>query len=207
MFLLLADDHPLMRRGVIEVIQRAWPQARFAEASSAAEMFGLLRAECPDVLVLDLSLPDRDGLDCLVEVARRYPALPVLILSMHQEQVFALRALDQGAMGYLTKDRAATDVVGAIERLLAGRRYISPDLAEQLATRREAESAPHERLSAREFRVMRALAVGTSLTDIATQLSLSPKTVTTYRARVLTKLGIENNAELVRYCVAHKLID
>ena len=103
--------------------------------------------------------------------------------------------------------RQHADKQGVDKRLLAGRRYISPDLAEQLATRREAESAPHERLSAREFRVMRALAVGTSLTDIATQLSLSPKTVTTYRARVLTKLGIENNAELVRYCVAHKLID
>lgn len=205
---LLADDHPLMRQGVISVLRAAFPSARFEEVSSAAELFAYLAAQRPDLLILDLSLPDRHGLDCLADLARRQPSLPVLILSMHAEQTFALRALDLGAMGYLTKDHASDEIVAAVRRIRSGRRYISSDLADVLAEQRGApQTAAHEALSAREFRVLRELARGEALTAIAERLSLSPKTVTTYRARILIKLGLANNAELVRYCVEHGLVE
>ncbi len=208
MRITIADDHPLMRRGVIDVVHASLPAVEFDEANDAAGLFAKLRVVRPDLVILDLSLPDRHGLDCLAEITRRYVGLPVLILSMHAEHTFGLRALDQGAMGYLTKDRAVQDIVTAIERIAAGRRYVGLDLAEAVIARRaEGQVAHHERLSAREFRVMCALARGDSLASIATQLTLSPKTVTTYRARVLTKLEVHSNAELVRYCVVHKLID
>jgi two-component system, NarL family, invasion response regulator UvrY len=205
---VLADDHPLMRHGVISVLHTAFADARFDEVSSAAELFARLAVAAPHLVILDLSLPDRHGLDCLGELARRHPDVPVLILSMHAEQTFALRALDLGAMGYLTKDRAREEIVGAVKRILGGRRYISSDLAEVLARQRSTpQRLPHEELSAREFRVLRELARGESLTTIAERLALSPKTVTTYRARILTKLGLANNAELVRYCVTHELVE
>ncbi|MBK8957852.1 MAG: response regulator transcription factor [Proteobacteria bacterium] len=205
---LLADDHPLTRQGVISVLRHAFADARFDEVSSAGELFARIGVAAPDVVILDLSLPDRHGLDCLGELARRHPAVPVLILSMHAEDTFALRALDLGAMGYLTKDRASEEIVGAVKRIRSGRRYISSDLAETLAMQRNAPQAlPHEALSAREFRVLRELARGEPLISIADRLALSPKTVTTYRARILTKLGLANNAELVRYCIEHGLVE
>ena len=167
-----------------------------------------MRTAPADLVILDLSLPDRHGLQCLSGLGKRHPGLPVLVSSMHAEEVFALRALEQGAMGYLTKDRAVDEITTALERIRLGRRYIGPDLADAIAARRlgEQRGAAHERLSEREFRVLREVALGRPLAVIAERMHLSPKTVTTYRARLLTKLGLETNAELVRYCVEHQLI-
>lgn len=205
---VIADDHPLMRRGIVDVLRTRWPQARYDEADDAGALQALLADAVPDLVILDLSLPDQHGLDCLGELQRRHPALAVLILSMHDEQSWGLRALERGAMGYVTKDRAPTELVNAVERIARGRRYVGPELGEALATRRMVggEQA-HERLSQREFRVLRQLARGDSIATIGAAMFLSPKTITTYRARLLSKLGLRNNAELVRYCLDHRLTD
>jgi two-component system, NarL family, invasion response regulator UvrY len=204
---VIADDHPLLRRGIVEVLRGRWPQARYHEADDAAGLFHALEIGTPDLVILDLSLPDRHGLDCLAALRRLHPQLPVLVLSMHDEQSWGMRVLDSGAMGYLTKERAPTELVSAVDRILRGRRYVGPELGEILVSRRTAgESLAHEQLSEREFRVLQLLARGESLTAIAAQLFLSPKTITTYRARLLTKLGLRNNAELVRYCVDQGLV-
>ncbi len=211
MNIVLTDDHPLVRRGIKEILQEAMRDAVVHEAQDAASLMATLRREAIDLVILDLSLPDRHGLDCLAEIRQRNSApLPqVLVLSMHAEERFALRALELGADGYVTKDRAPEDIVQAIRRIQAGGRYISPEVAEALASRAFGSNAQprHETLSPREFRVLRELARGRSPGEIAAQLFISSKTVSTYRSRVLHKLGLGSTAELTRYCLEHDLID
>ena len=211
MNIVLTDDHPLVRRGIKEILQESLHSAVVHETQDAAGLMATLRREAIDLVILDLSLPDRHGLDCLVEITQRRTARApqVLILSMHAEKRFALRALELGAHGYLTKDRAPEEIIHAVRRIVAGGRYISPEVAEALAERAFGahRQAPHENLSPREFRVLRDLARGCTQTDIAAQLFISSKTVSTYRSRVLHKLGLSSTAELTRYCLEHDLID
>jgi DNA-binding NarL/FixJ family response regulator len=204
---LLVDDHAVVRRGVRAILEDEMPGIFVAEAASGDEALAAL-AEPPDAIVLDLSMPGRDGFDLLAEIKHRHPKVPVLIMSLHGEEQFALRALRAGASGYLTKSAAPEQLVSAITKVLRGGRYISESLAERLAADvgGTASSTPHERLSDREFDVMRGIASGRSVSEIAAQMHLSVKTVSTYRTRLLEKMGMTTNAELTRYALEAGLV-
>ena len=208
---LLVDDHPALRRGMKSILEDAIAGVQVAEAGDgdeALEVLGAAEARPFDVVVLDLSMPGRSGIDLLAEVKHRYPKVPVLIMSLHGEEQFAVRSLRAGASGYLTKTSAPELLVVAVQKLARGGRYISESLAERLAADvgGKTASAPHERLSDREFEVMRGLASGQSVSEIAEQLKLSVKTVSTYRARLLEKLGMATNAEVTRYAIQNGLV-
>lgn len=204
---LLVDDHAVVRRGVRSILEDHLPTISIAEASNGDEALAAL-AEKFDAVILDLSMPGRDGFDLLTEIKHRHPKLPVLIMSLHGEEQFALRALRAGAAGYLTKSTAPEQLVAAITKVLRGSRYISETLAERLAADVGAASAasPHEKLSDREFDVMRGIASGRSVSEIAAQMHLSVKTVSTYRTRLLEKMGMSSNAELTRYALEAGLV-
>jgi len=175
-----------------------------AEASNGEEALAAL-AQPFDAVVLDLTMPGRSGIDLLAEIKHRYPKLPVLIMSLHGEEQFAVRALRAGASGYLTKSAAPEQLVSALARIVRGGRYISESLAERLAADPSGAATPHERLSDREFEVLRGIASGQTVSEIAARMHLSVKTVSTYRARLLEKMGMATNAELTRYALAHGL--
>ncbi|HEX5057718.1 MAG TPA: response regulator transcription factor [Kofleriaceae bacterium] len=204
---LLVDDHAVVRRGVRAILEDHLPAVAVSEASNGDEALAAI-AEKFDAVVLDLSMPGRDGFDLLTEIKHRQPKLPVLIMSLHGEEQFALRALRAGAAGYLTKSTAPEQLVAAITKVLRGGRYISESLAERLAADvgLEAPGTPHERLSDREFDVMRGIASGRSVSEIAAQMHLSVKTVSTYRTRLLEKMGMSSNAELTRYALEAGLV-
>lgn len=206
---LIVDDHPMIRRGVRGLIEEAYPDAAIGEAAGGDEALGLLRIGGFDLVTLDLSMPTMGGLELLGRIRRQFPGQKVLVLSMHAEREFAVRCLDAGAAGYITKERGPDELLGAMTRILAGRRYVSPDMAEALVDESigAGAGARHDRLSAREFAVLRLLGQGSTVSDIADRMSLSPKTVSTYRSRILEKLGLANNVELARYCTRHGLID
>lgn len=209
MRILMVDDHPVVRAGVAQLIRARWPQAELAEAGSLAEALRRLPDGAWQAIVLDLSLPDASGLEGLNRLRRMAPDTPLLVLSMHAEAAYAARALQAGAAGYLTKDRAGEELIAALQRVLAGGRYVTASLAEALAGLL-AGPAPHrpahEALSAQEHRVLLLLAQGKSVGEAAAAMHLSVKTVSTYRARVLEKLGLHTNADLTRYCLTHGLI-
>lgn len=205
--ILVADDHALVRKGLIQLLARQHDFAEFGEAASAAEALALVTRQSWDILLLDLALPDASGLEVLQRVRELRPALPVLIVSMYPEDQLGERLLQAGASGYLTKEAAPEELVHAIRRLLRGQKYVSPALEAQMAERPSgAQTSRHERLSAREFEVMLLLAAGRPIHIIARRLGVSPKTVTTYRARVLTKMRMATNAELTHYAVQQRLI-
>lgn len=205
--ILLADDHAIVRHGLRELLQEAFPEARFGEAGTAAEAVQAARSGEWDLLVLDLSLPGRSGLDALKDVKAARPKLPVLILSMYPEKQFAVRALKAGAAGYLTKQSAPAELVDAVRKVLRGGRWVSASVAELLAAEVGGDTArePHETLSDREFQVLRLIASGFSLTAIGEELSVSVQTVSTYRTRLLEKMGLSTNAELTKYVQLHGL--
>jgi DNA-binding NarL/FixJ family response regulator len=207
MRIIIADDHPIVRRGVHDILTESFKELDVVEVDTAGAMFARMK-ETFDLVLLDLSLPDRNGLDCLGQLKKMHPQLPVLILSMHAEEHFAVRALKTGASGYLTKDKAADELVRAVKRIMSGGRYVSSELAEHLAAELtgEASKAPHELLSDREFRVLRLIGAGKSVGEIAQELFLSVKTVSTYRARLLTKMQMRTNADLTRYCIQNHLV-
>jgi DNA-binding NarL/FixJ family response regulator len=204
---LLVDDHAVVRRGVRAILEDHLPGIAIAEAGNGDEALAAL-ANPFDAVVLDLSMPGRDGFDLLAEIKHRLPKLPVLIMSLHGEEQFALRALRAGAAGYLTKSTAPEQLVAAVTKVLRGGRYISESLADRLAADVgvQAVGSPHERLSDREFDVMRGIASGRSVSEIAAQMHLSVKTVSTYRARLLDKMGMTSNAELTRYALEAGLV-
>lgn len=179
-----------------------------AEAASAAELYDLLRRERIDVVVLDLTLRDHSGIDVLAHVRRDHPNVPVLILASQPEEQFALHCLRAGARGYVQKDSTADDILSAIERVAAGRTWVSPAVTEQMAAEllKPSDKAPHQLLSPREFEVFRLIATGKTMTEIATALSVSVKTASTYRARILEKTGFHGNADIVAYAIRTKLI-
>ena len=207
MRVIIADDHPIVRRGVRDILVEAFPRVVVEEVDSAGALFTGL-AKSYDIVLLDLSLPDRNGLDCLGQIKKQRPSLPVLVLSMHAEEHFAVRALKSGAAGYLTKDKAAEELVRAIKKIMGGGRYVSSELAERLAAELTGDTtkSPHELLSEREFRVLRLIASGKSVSEIAQELFLSVKTVSTYRSRLLSKMQMKTNAELTRYCIQNRLV-
>lgn len=209
MNILLLEDHPIFRFGVRQLIQNRWPDAMIGEAGSLAEALAAVRTTAHDVALVDLNLPDSEGLEAVAQLRRAAPAMRLLVLSLNAEAAYAQRALQMGAAGYLAKDRAAAELIVAIERIAGGGRYITASLAEQLADlvsgQRPAEA--HAGLSAQEYRVMIHLAEGHRIAAIAVAMHLSPKTVSTYRSRILEKLGLASNAELARYCVAQRLIE
>ncbi len=209
MRLLLVEDHPLMRLGVRGLVQQAWPDANVVECPSLGDAFHAIRQSAVDLVVLDLSLPDASGLEGLVRLHRAYPALPILVLSMHDETAYASRALQLGASGYVTKEHATSELLEAIGTVRGGGRYISRTLAARLADvlgGARPEEAPHERLSPQEYRVMLLIAAGQGASEIAATMHLSVKTVGTYRTRIIEKTGLGSTAEIARYCVEHGLL-
>jgi two-component system invasion response regulator UvrY len=206
---LVADDHPVVRRGIAEILDEGSEFAVAGQAADAAEVLRALEEREWDVLVLDLSMPGAQGIELLRIIRQRRPQLPVLVLSIHPEEQYALRCLKVGAAGYLSKESAPENLLEALRVVAGGRRYLSPSLADRLveATPEEAVAPPHERLSSREREVMVAIAAGESVTDIGKRLGLSVKTVSTYRMRLLDKMGLAHNADLTRYALDHHLIE
>jgi two-component system invasion response regulator UvrY len=210
MKILLADDHAVVRHGLRQILADEFKKAAFGEARNAQEALNLVWKENWDVVVLDITMPGRSGLEVLREIKKSKPKLPVLVLSMHPENQFAVRVLKRGASGYMTKESASEELVGAIRKVLAGGRYVSNSLAEKLATylsSGENQKAPQETLSDREFQVLRLIASGKMVSEIARELSLSVKTISTYRTRILEKMGMKNNAELMHYAMQHQLVE
>src|SRR6266576_2173516 len=197
--ILLVDDHPVVRQGIKQVLTSAFHPALVGEASNAEEGMTEIKSTEWDVMVLDLSLPGTSGLDLLKDLRRERPTLPVLVLSMHSPEQFARRAMNAGASGYLTKDSNPLELVKAVGEVIAGRRYLNPSVIEELVGNRQPERGqrPHEALSDREYQVLRMIASGLTVSQVAARLTLSVKTVSTYRARVLEKMTMKTTAELM----------
>jgi DNA-binding NarL/FixJ family response regulator len=204
---LLVDDHAVVRRGVRAILEDHFSAISVDEAGNADEALALI-AQPFDAIILDLSMPGRDGFDLLAEIKHRVSSTPVLIMSLHNEDQFATRALRAGAAGYLAKSAAPEQLVAAVTKIIRGGRYISETLADRLALVASGGpfESPHERLSDREFDVMRGIASGSSVSEIAVQMHLSVKTVSTYRSRLLEKMRMSSNAELTRYAIEQGLV-
>ena len=207
--ILVIDDHEVVREGVKKIFNEKLGTIIFGEAGAAPDALRIVREEDWDVVVLDLSLGGRSGLELLKELKQIRPRLPVLIFSMHPEEQYARRAFKAGAAGYVTKDSPRAELAEAVNRVASGGQYVTAALAEKLIVdfARGSDRLPHETLSDREFEVMRLIASGKSLNEIASLLSLSDKTISTYRARVLEKIGLNSNAELIRYAIQNELVD
>ena len=206
--ILIADDHIIVHRGLKQIVGEEPDMAVVGEALNAQEMLALVLKQHWDVVVLDISMPGKGGLDILKELKQERPKLPVLVLSMHPEDRYAVRALKMGAAGYMTKESAPEELVKAIRKVVTGGRYISPSLAEKLAFDLAADTdrPPHETLSDREYQVMCMIASGKSVKETAFELSLSVKTISTYRSRILEKMSMKNNAELIYYAIQNRLV-
>ncbi|MBS1757725.1 MAG: response regulator transcription factor [Bacteroidetes bacterium] len=206
--ILIADDHSIVRRGLRQILQEGFPTAAIEEVPDAEAMIkAIIQAEW-DVVISDLSMPGRSGLEALQQIKQLYPRLPVLILSIHPEEQYALRVLKAGASGYLSKDMAPDELVNAVHRVMLGKKYITASIAEKLTSVLDQDSnkPPHESLSDREFSVLKLLASGKSVSEIAESLYLSVTTVSTYRARIMAKMGMKNNADLTLYAIEYKLL-
>jgi len=206
--ILIADDHAIIRKGLRQILLEEYPSAIIEEVTDAEAAINKTITNEWDVLICDLSMPGRSGLDVLQHVKQNLLKLPVLILSIHPEEQYAIRALKAGAAGYLSKDAATEELVKAVQRILQGRKYISSSLAEIMASELDQDTSkpPHELLSDREFHVFKLIADGKSVSEIAEQLSLSITTVSTYRSRILEKMEIKTNADMTRYALENKLI-
>jgi DNA-binding NarL/FixJ family response regulator len=207
--ILLADDHAIVRRGVAQLLLERGVASEVLEAETGMQALALAARRSPDVAMLDISLPDINGVDVLKRMKRESPRLPVLMFSMYREDQYAVRALKAGASGYLSKTADPALMIGALQQVAAGRKYVSPEMAEALATyvSLDTDRLPHEKLSDREYQTLCMLASGKRLTDIANALSLSVKTVSVYRARLLEKMKLANNAELTFYVMSNRLVD
>lgn len=207
--ILIADDHALVREGLKKIVEGDAQMKMVGEARNGEEMLRLVRKTPCDLAVMDISMPGRNGLDLLRALKAERPNLPLLVLTVHPEDQYAVRVLKMGAAGYLTKESAPAELIRAIRKIAGGGRYVSESLAERLACDLGADTGrpPHERLSDREYQVVRLMASGKAMKEIAGELSLSIKTVSMYRGRALSKLGLKNNAELIRYAVEQRLVD
>jgi two-component system, NarL family, invasion response regulator UvrY len=207
--ILVADDHAIVRQGLKQILAGEADFVVAGEAANHAEVMQQLRRDSFDVLLLDIAMPGKNGIETLKQAKLELPKLPVLILSMYSEDQYAVRALKAGASGYLTKMTAADQLVDAIRQVTRGRKYITPELAQSLAEsiNRDQDAPTHELLSDREFQTLRLIASGKTLTQIGQALALSPKTVSVYRARLLAKLQMQSNAELTRYALENKLVE
>jgi two-component system, NarL family, invasion response regulator UvrY len=207
--IIVCDDHPVVREGLARIIQSKLDVTRIREADSGQMLLDLLHQASSDLVLLDVTLPGRGGLDVLRQLKQERPRMPVLVLSMHPADHYALRALRAGASGYLTKDLAAEELVTAVRLVTQGQRYLTPEVADRLADALETpvDRSPHEELSDREFQVLGLLGAGKKVSQIASELCLSYNTINTYRSRILTKLHLKNDAQLVRYALQHGLVD
>jgi DNA-binding NarL/FixJ family response regulator len=207
--ILIADDHPIVRRGLRQILEENKAVAGVDEAGTGQEALEKVKTGKFDVVMLDISMPGMNGLETMTELKKLKPALPVLILSIYPEEEYAVRALKGGASGYLTKKSAPDELITAIKKIVRGERYISPSLAEFLATHltEDKDKPLHEGLSNREFQVMRMIASGKSLKEIAGEMSLSPKTISTFRTRILQKMEMKSNAELIQYALKNNLLE
>ena len=206
--ILIADDHSAIRSGVKHILASEFANIEFGESTTAAEVLNRLKNEVWDLLILDIDMPGRNGLEILQQLKAEKNFLPVLVFSMHSEDQIAMRALKLGAWGYLSKDAADTELVDAIRRILSGRKYISANLAELMALQLENpfDKPLHEQLSDREFQTLLLMASGKPVSEIALDLSLSISTISTYRSRILEKMGMLNNAQLTRYAIENNLL-
>lgn len=207
--ILIADDHELFREGLKKILKPEPDMTVIAEATNGQQVYERVAEQEPDIVLLDISMPGESGLEVLEELKRRVRKTSVLILSMHPEDRFALRAFKMGAAGYITKESAVEELVQAIRKIVGGGKYVSPSFAEKLASDLVTDHSklPHERLSNREFQIMRMIAAGKKIHTIAEELSLSRNSVNTYRTRILEKMALTSNAELTRYAVENNLIE
>jgi len=203
---LIVDDHPFVRRGVKQAIEEDSGMMVAAEAESGETAFKLLEENSFDVVVLDLSLPGISGLEVLERMKDVRPTLPVLVLTMHSEEEYAMRVLKTGAAGFLNKEAVPATLVEAIKKIAGGGRFITPSLAEKLLFPAETGKRPHETLSNRELQILKMISVGKPPKEIAAELDISVKTVSSYRVRIMEKMGFKSNAELIKYCLAQKLL-
>ncbi len=207
--ILIVDDHAVVRAGLKQILHEGGDPFEVNEAGNGVDAIRLLREEAADVVLLDIGLPGKNGVEVLKQIRLEWKSLPVLILSMYPEDQYAIRALRAGANGYMTKESAPEVLLTAIRRVMKGGRYISPQVADLLAfeVTEESDRAPHTTLSDREFQVLRLIGSGRTVSEISDELSLSVKTVSTYRARVLEKMKMKTNAELTHYAVKHGLVE
>lgn len=207
--ILIADDHALLRQGIKLILSEEWKRATFGEARDAAELLKLFRAEDWDVVLLDLSMPGRGGLDVLPDLHHEKPQIPVLVLSAYPEDQYAVRVLKAGAAGFMNKESAPDELIKAIAKVRAGGKYVSAALAEKFASQlgNDGHRLPHEALSNREYQVLCLIAAGKTPAQIAEELILSTKTISTFRARILDKMNMTSNAQLTRYAISHHLVD
>jgi DNA-binding NarL/FixJ family response regulator len=209
MHILIADDHAVVRRGLKDILADALPGADFSEACNGDEVLSRLDKAAIALLLLDINMPGRSGMDVLRDVKLSYPRMPVIILSVHPEEQYAVRCLRAGASAYINKESAPEELAAATKKILSGGRYISTTLAEKLIANLDEPDGklPHEALSDREHEVMRLIAAGVPLTEIGESLHVSVKTISSYRARIMDKMQMKSNAELTRYAMTHNLID
>jgi len=206
--IIIADDHPVVRAGLRQILAESGEIRQIAEASDGQDLLEKLKKTRYDIILLDITMPGRNGLEILKELRILYPSTPVLVLSVHPEEQYALRVIRSGAAGYLTKEMAPENLLEAIRRILGGKKYITPEIAEILAASLDGKGdlAPHLRLSDREFETLRMIAQGKSLTEIAGEMFLNVKTISTYRRRILDKMNMKSTAELVNYAVKNGLV-
>jgi two-component system invasion response regulator UvrY len=209
MRILIVEDHAVVRDGIKRIFDEQSRRAEFGEADTAREALRLFREESWDAVVLDISLSGKNALELLKDMKQARPRVPVLILTMHSEEQYARRAFKAGAAGYITKDSPRAELIKAINRIIAGGKYVSPSLAESLVVDIEGDldRVPHQSLSDREYEVMCLIASGKTVNEIAAELYLSDKTISTYRARILEKMHLKNNAEIARYAIQNRLVD
>jgi two-component system invasion response regulator UvrY len=207
--ILVADDHTLVRESIIKSLSISMPEVEFGEAENATTVLGKVKKEHWDLLILDLNMPGRNGLDIIKDVKEYRSEIPIVVLSMYPEDQFALRVIKAGAMGYLTKNTSSQELIKAIKTILKGEQYITRTIARLLTEglRRGSDKLLHESLSNREFQVLLLIASGKSISDIALELSLSVKTISVYRAHILIKLNLKNNSEITYYAFKHGLVD
>ncbi len=208
MRILLADDHSIVRRGLKDILIDEYPDAAVEQVGDGFELLKQLRNGKWDIIISDLSMPGKNGLETLKQIKTEFPQIPVLILSMYPEDLYAIRVLKAGASGYMTKESAPEELIIAVRLILQGRKYITPTVAEKMASNldHDYERQPHEILSDRELDVMKMIASGKTVSEIATELSLSVNTISTYRARVLEKMNLKTNSELTYYVISNNLL-
>lgn len=206
--ILIADDHSAIRSGLKHILVNEFSNIEFGYATHSGELFQVVKEQPWDVIILDIDMPGRNGLEILKQLKDEQINIPVLVFSFHREEQIAIRAFKSGAFGYLAKDAADTELVKAINTILTGKKYISPKVSEQLVSQLENPGSefPHEMLSDREYQTLLLIASGKTVTQIAEELSLSHPTISTYRARILQKMSMKNNAELTNYAIRHNLV-
>lgn len=207
MKILIVDDHAIVRRGLIQILIEEFPQSEITEISNGAEAIGAARKQIWDLILMDISMPGRNGIEVLKQIRAEKIKAPVLMLSMHPEEQYAVRSLRAGASGFLNKESATDELLTAVHKVLSGRKYITDSVAEILAesSTENSDKAPHELLSDREMQVLLCIAAGKTVSDIAKEISLSVNTISTYRSRILEKMNLQNNAELTHYVFENQL--